>query len=106
MQWKFKNGFNKGDIMVIRGAKEYKLGDVIVFKVPFQSTPIIHRIIEIDGKNFATKGDHNSYQLPYEKSIKEEQILGKAVARIPAAGWLKLGLVETFKKIFAVFEKK
>lgn len=93
--WYFKDGFNKGDIMVIQGQSSYKIGDVIVFNVPGQSTPIIHRIIKInEDLSFSTKGDHNLSQLPDEKSVKKEQIIGKAAARIPWLGWLKLGAAE------------
>src|SRR3989344_3768254 len=42
----FKNGFNKGDIMVLKGksAKNIKVGDVIVFWSA-KKDPIIHRIV-------------------------------------------------------------
>jgi len=91
------NGFNKGDIMVIQGKDDYRIGDVIVFRVPQQSTPIIHRIIKIENGNYSTKGDHNSYQISYEKSIQKSQIVGKAVGRIPYLGWLKMIFVEFFR---------
>ncbi len=97
----FKNGFNKGDIMVIKGQKEYGVGDIIVFKVSKYSTPIIHRVIytrEIAGmKVYSTKGDHNSDQIPYELSISQSQILGKAIGKIPWFGWVKLFFVELFR---------
>ncbi len=100
-EFSFKNGFNKGDIMVIQGKKEYKVGDIIVFKVPQYATPIIHRIIyirEIGGiKVYSTKGDHNSAQIPYELSITDNQVLGKSIAKIPWFGWVKLFFVELFK---------
>lgn len=97
----FSNGFNKGDIMVIKGQKEYKVGDIIVFKVSKYSTPIIHRIIyvkEIAGMRvYSTKGDHNSDQIPYELNISQSQILGRAIAKIPWFGWVKLFFVELVK---------
>jgi signal peptidase I len=100
-KFSFNNGFNKGDIMVIQGKKEYKVGDIIVFKVPQYGTPIIHRIIyirEIGGiKVYSTKGDHNSDQIPYELSITQNQILGKAIAKAPWFGWVKLFFVDMFR---------
>lgn len=92
----FKNGFDKGDIMLIKGQDEYKVGDVIVFQTDFQSTPIIHRIISVKKQVYSTKGDHNFGQLIYEQKIEKKQIIGKAFGTIPWLGWLKLGFLEIF----------
>jgi signal peptidase I len=83
--------------MAVQGSSEYKKGDVIIFKVAVQKTPLIHRIIKIENGIFSTKGDANFGQLSAEKSINKEQIVGKAVARIPALGWAKLSVVEFFR---------
>jgi signal peptidase I len=92
----FKNGFNKGDILFIIGAKPEKLkvGDVIIFNGG-TNYPVIHRIINIkngDGKYiFSTLGDNNNGQLIFEKEISSEQLVGKAVFKIaPYVGWGKL----------------
>jgi len=102
--WPWKNGLDKGDVIIIRGLKkgDYKKGDVIVFKIPSQKTPIIHRIVSVNNANegetiFSTKGDHNDGQLPYEQEIHKEQIVGKAIAQIPKIGWVKLFFVELFR---------
>jgi len=96
-KFSFKNGFNKGDIMAIHGQQDYRVGDIIVFRVSQQSTPIIHRIIKVENETYSTKGDHNPDQLNYEKSIQKSQVIGKAVGRIPMLGWLKLIFVEIFR---------
>lgn len=93
----FKNGFNKGDLMVLVGKepKEISLGDVIVFKSN-RPDPIIHRVIrkwnQEDYYHFQTKGDNNptSYAGVREEDIKEERVVGTAVARIPFLGWIKI----------------
>jgi len=94
--FKFKNGFRKGDIMIIFGKKDINLGDVIIFNAG-RSNPLIHRVISLSP--LQTKGDHNSAQLSEEKSINENQIVGVAWGRIPYLGWIKLFVVETFNKI-------
>ncbi len=108
--FELKNGFNKGDIMVLKGAeaKDIKIGDVIVFRsarVHPKRDPIIHRVVEVEEKNgnlvFHTKGDNPLTNknpidvcLPdgciYESDIWEEQIIGKAVARVPYLGYVKI----------------
>lgn len=95
----FKNGLDAGDIVVIKGKKNYEVGDIIVFFA--NSKPIIHRIVnkscETHFENggyascfFETKGDNNPGQLDFEKQIAYEQIAGKAIAKIPKLGWIKL----------------
>ncbi len=92
----FKKGFTKGDILFIIEAKpeNLKVGDVIIFEAGRQN-PLIHRIVKIQKTSeeyiFSTIGDNNSGQLSEEKSITEDQLMGKAVIRIaPYAGWVKL----------------
>ena len=102
----FSNGFNKGDIMILYGKKpkNLKAGDVIVFKSK-RPDPIIHRVVkkwENDGNYyFQTKGDHNSDSIRAvgldETNIAEDQILGKAVIKIPLLGYVKIWFVELIK---------
>ncbi len=100
LDFKLKNGFNKGDILLIVGSKpeKIKVGDIIIFDVEYKN-PIIHRVISItkDGEKyiFSTMGDNNNGQIPFEKAIPEDKILGKAKANIaPLFGWIKLILFE------------
>ncbi len=94
--WPLRTGFDKGDIMLVWGRFEPEIGDVIIFNANTQH-PIIHRIVNIkDDGTIETKGDNNNAQLPMEKNIQEDAIIGKAVFRIPKLGWLKLVFVELF----------
>jgi len=92
----FHNGFSKGDILFIVGAKpeKIKIGDVILFNAG-QKNPIIHRVVNITNENgkyiFSTIGDNNPKQLSVEVKINENQLVGKAVFKIvPRLGWGKL----------------
>ncbi len=94
--WIFQNGFNKGDIVFVVGAKNIKVGDVIIFNAGY-SAPIIHRVIEA-GSIYQTKGDNdetNYKQLGVEKRILKNQIVGKALFKIPFIGWAKLIFFES-----------
>ncbi len=86
----FNNGFKKGDIMVLIGTENINIGDVIVFYASPYNAPIIHRVVKIDEDSLMTKGDHNSDQNGFEKNIKKDMVLGKAVFRIPYLGWFKV----------------
>jgi len=60
----FKNGFDKGDIIFLKGSKpkDIKVGDVIVFESTTEY-PVIHRVVKAWQKDdiyyFQTKGDNN-----------------------------------------------
>jgi len=103
IKYHFKNGFNKGDIMVLKGkhADDLSIGDVIVFKAK-RPDPIIHRTVrkwnEDNTCYFQTKGDnnHDSIQSPSlnEIRISEDQLVGEALFRVPLLGYIKIWFVE------------
>ncbi|MBS3149862.1 signal peptidase I [Candidatus Woesearchaeota archaeon] len=105
-KWPFKNGFNKGDIMILRGknVKDVKTGDVIVFRGN-SNDPIIHRVVkkykEDNNYLFQTKGDNNadSFEGLGEIGITENKIIGTAVFRIPLLGWVKILFVDILNQI-------
>ena len=101
-----KNGFDRGDIMVLKGKKpeNIKIGDVIVFWSA-KKDPIIHRIVNKWQNNgvyyFQTKGDnYKTNPVPIksafldETKVSEEQIVGNAVLRVPLLGYIKILAVE------------
>ncbi|MBI2658614.1 signal peptidase I, partial [Candidatus Woesearchaeota archaeon] len=103
-----KNGFNKGDIMVLKGKKpeNIEIGDVIVFWSA-KRDPIIHRVIkkwhDKDIYYFQTKGDnYKTNPMPIkssfldETSVSQEQVVGNAILRIPLLGYVKIWAVELF----------
>ena len=90
----FRNGLNKGDIILVTGLGSYQQGDVIIFTAETRY-PIIHRLVHEQPR--ATKGDNNPDQLPFEHAISEKVLIGKAVARVPLLGWLKLIFFEPLK---------
>ena len=102
----FRNGFNKGDIMVLVGkdAKNIEVGNVIVFRSS-KKDPIIHRVVKkFENDNdiyFQTKGDNNEDSIKNdaldETNIREEVIIGKAVLRVPFLGYIKIWFVEALK---------
>ncbi|MEM5853083.1 MAG: signal peptidase I [Candidatus Aenigmatarchaeota archaeon] len=89
--WPIKNGFDVGDLPIVQGSEKYEVGDVVVYEVPGQNIPVIHRIIKInDDGTYMTKGDHNPALLPFEYSVKKEQIKGKVIFIIPKLGYFKV----------------
>ena len=99
LEYKFSNGFNKGDIMILKGREpeNINIGDIIVFNSG-RPEPIIHRVIkkwnESNAYYFQTTGDHNTMSFNFETKIKQDSIFGNAVIRVPFLGWVKIGFVE------------
>ncbi|OIO40058.1 signal peptidase I [Candidatus Pacearchaeota archaeon CG1_02_30_18] len=103
LNFPFKNGLNKGDILFVIGIKpeKVKIGDVIIFNAG-EKNPIIHRVMTIQNENgtyfFSTMGDNNNGQLFIEKKINQNQLVGRPLANIvPYFGWVKLILFENSK---------
>ncbi|MGV8086892.1 MAG: signal peptidase I [Candidatus Woesearchaeota archaeon] len=94
LEYRMHNGFNKGDIIVLKGVtfEELQVGDILVFQSKL-AYPVIHRVI---AKNdlIETKGDHNYNQIRdialNEKYITKDQIIGKAWIKIPYLGYVKI----------------
>jgi hypothetical protein len=96
--FKLNKGFRKGDLIIIFGKKpqDIKVGDVLIFQTN-RAHPLIHRVVSTSP--LQTKGDHNPAQLPEEKNIQANQVIGVAVGKIPYVGWLKLFFAELFQKM-------
>ena len=89
-----KNGFNKGDIIILTGEKfdDLKIGEIIVYQSRL-AYPIIHRVVRKDD-TIQTKGDHNNDSITVpslnEHYITKDEILGKAWFKIPYLGYVKI----------------
>ena len=92
--WNFKHGFNKGDIMILFSAKKLKKGQIAVYTTGLYKQPIIHRVVDMQDNYITTKGDNVVYVQSFEKQISKENILGKAIIRIPYLGWIKIKAVD------------
>ena len=90
----FKNGLNKGDIILVSGKGEYEQGDILIFNAQYRY-PLIHRLVRTEP--YDTKGDNNFGQLNGESDIQPEQFVGKAIGRVPGLGWIKLIFFEGSK---------
>jgi hypothetical protein len=99
----FTNGFDKGDVMILRSPKELAVGDILVFWAENRVEPIIHRIVQVketpNGKEYYTKGDRNCGSAAFEQGITGKRMIGKALFRLPLLGWIKIGFVTLLSEI-------
>ena len=74
--FRYKNGFTKGDIFVVLGTekKDIEIGDIIIFEAGSNSRPIIHRVVTLEP--LGTKGDNNYIQFSTKNNQEEGIYLG------------------------------
>lgn len=112
-EFPFRNGFNKGDIMVLTGVDpdSMPLGTVIVYKSA-KPYPIIHRFIgtnevPLRGEYLVSKGDNNKLIFAgpelNEFRVPKDWVFGKAWLRIPYLGYVKLWAVDAFNIVMGLF---
>ena len=80
-----------GSVVVVKPAKDYKVGDIITFGPYSKTKPsTTHRIYEIKNVNskkvYITKGDANN--APDNREVRKEDILGKVIFSVPYFGYL------------------
>ena len=114
-KFKFKDGFNKGDVIILWRAhtNNIHLGDILIFQSN-KPQPIIHRVVSLTKDNntnsiiYQTKGDHNSNSITGihgETSITPDRILGQGLVKIPYLGWVKIIFVELLRPLGIIIEK-
>jgi signal peptidase I, archaeal type len=80
-----------GDILIVHEQKSYGLNDIVTYKG--ETKLITHRIVEIKGNDYVTKGDfNNTTDDPISPSIVE----GKVVGRIHGLGGIVFFLRTSF----------
>ncbi|CAE6363697.1 unnamed protein product, partial [Rhizoctonia solani] len=101
-----KPAFYRGDILFLHSTyAPFRVGDVVVYKIPGDVIPIVHRIIETHAKNstlpteqlLLTKGDNNSEDdiVLYKglRWIERKHIIGKVRGFLPYIGYVSIALV-------------
>ncbi len=94
---------NIGDLLIVQGVNgldeinaDHENGDIIVFQKPNNPNDfVVHRAVEKSKMSgdipfLVTKGDNNPSEDPWK--VKEENLIGKVVWRIPLLGYIKIFL--------------
>jgi signal peptidase I len=74
-------GIDDGDLVLLRTAQNYRVGDVVGYRSPSLHTVVLHRIVDVDGGRFTFKGDSNSWIDPDRPSAPD--LLGRMWVRVP-----------------------
>ena len=105
MKFPIRNGFDKGDVIILWRADKVDVGDILVFQGN-RPQPIIHRVVKVwDNEGvtyYQTKGDHNSNSIGnplHEREIHPDRVYGKAILRVPYLGWVKILFVDLVRPL-------
>ncbi|CBZ24079.1 putative signal peptidase type I [Leishmania mexicana MHOM/GT/2001/U1103] len=96
-------GYHRGDVLLLHHRPEYpvEVGDIIVYTLPGQEIPIVHRVHRIheraeDHKRlYLTKGDNNMNDDRFlfhggREWVEQDMIIGKTFAYVPRIGYLTI----------------
>lgn len=76
--------FESGDLVIVREASDYGVGDVIAAENEQLQAPVLHRIIEERDERYVTQGDNNDFVDEY--APRPEDIIGKKWIALPGGG--------------------
>jgi signal peptidase I len=83
--------FRPGDLVLVRKAARYHVGEVVAYRVRPGDHQVIHRIVGTTaGGRFVLRGDNRDAQDPWHPTTAD--ILGRREARLPKLGVLLVQL--------------
>jgi signal peptidase I len=84
--------FHRGDLILLRKAPTYKVGDAVTYQNAEMGRYVFHRIIDLNLDRFVLQGDNNAWLDSYQPT--QEEIVGKLWMHLPRVGkaveWLRL----------------
>jgi signal peptidase I len=85
-------GIHKGDLVIVRTAPAYNVGEIITYRDSRMGAYVIHRIIGMEQDRYVLQGDNNSWIDAYHPA--QDEIIGKLWIHLPELGktmeWLRL----------------
>ena len=76
--------FHTGDLVIVRAAHSYQVGDIVTYQDPRLDQFVIHRIIATDSNHYTLKGDNNDWVDSYQPTMND--LIGKKWIHLPGAG--------------------
>lgn len=87
-------GFSRGDLVLVRSASTYGVGDAVVYRDANMDSFVFHRIVGLELDRFVLQGDNNDWLDSY-RPVRDE-IIGKLWVSVPRLGeaieWLRMPL--------------
>jgi signal peptidase I len=84
-----------GDLVLVRPAARYRVGDVVAYRSAALRRVVLHRIIGRDGDRYVFKGDNNNFVDPVHP--RRDELIGRMWLRVPRGGailsWLRVPVI-------------
>ncbi|KAJ7457783.1 putative signal peptidase [Mycena latifolia] len=110
-------GIHRGDLLFLSNymPQEYRNGDITVYQVPGEATPIVHRVVQThsgpahspSAQRFLTKGDNNDVDdlVLYKglERLEPTHVVGKVRCVIPMVGYISILFNESKRLRFGIF---
>lgn len=81
-------GMAGGDLVVVRPASTYQVGQAVAYRSDLLDTVVLHRIVARAGDGFVLQGDNNDFLDPERPT--QDELVGKKLLHIPRGGvWLQ-----------------
>lgn len=79
---------DRGSITIVKSFASYQIGDAIAYyaQIDGQEEIITHRIMDIGGNVYTTKGDAN--EVADRELVKPRLVIGRVIATVPYLGYL------------------
>lgn len=77
-------GISQGDIVFLRKAASYQVGDVVAYRSEALDRIVLHRIVAIRGDRLVTRGDNNEWDDSEQPSL--DHVVGRRWFRVPGLG--------------------
>jgi signal peptidase len=91
----------QGDLAIVRQARSYKVGDVVLYHSNSLQRHVMHRIVRRNGDRFTLRGDANSFADPDQPTRSE--IIGRYWFVVPRAGSVVEWLQQPLQAALLVF---
>lgn len=77
-------GFHIGDLVVVREASDYQVGDAVAYRNAELGSFVFHRIVSAASGRYTLKGDNNSWLDNYQPT--QADVIGRLWLHIPKGG--------------------
>ena len=74
----------EGDLVIVREAEEYRVGDVVAYDSHLLQRVVLHRIVDTEGDHYLFQGDNNDF-IDQDRPTQDD-FLGKEWVVLPGVG--------------------
>ncbi|MBI4896319.1 MAG: signal peptidase I [Candidatus Aenigmarchaeota archaeon] len=87
LHFPFANGLYIGDLIIITGPQNVRVGDVVTYVKEGSGITIIHRVVAVQDTAYIFRGDNNPVS---DNPVPKDRVVGKARFVIPLLGFPRL----------------